>query len=465
MYGAILGDMIGAPYEFDRGTKTKDFPLFTNRSQFTDDTVMTIAVAEALMEKKDGTVLEVKELLIRSMQKWGRRYPNSGYGGRFAVWLQSEEPKPYDSYGNGSAMRVSSAGWLYDTLDKTREMARCTSEVTHNHPEGVKGAEATASAIFLARTGCCKEEIKDYVIREFDYDLSRTCDEIRPTYHHVESCQQTVPEAITAFMEGNDFEDVIRTAVSLGGDCDTLTCIAGSIAEAFYGVPVLYQAECKNRLPADMLEVLDRFDAVRGNPRQPLDTPLAEHDRADKPDNRICFDVGDITRLEVDAIVNATNTSLLGSGGVDGAIHRAAGPSLAEECMRLKGCKVGEAKITAGWQLKAKHVIHTVGPRYEENNASCAKLLYACYQNSLDLAKQYGLNSIAFPAISTGVLGYPKQEAAEIALHAVSDWLSANSDYGMAVIMSCHSREMLQCYQNVKDFLTAKERRDFCDAV
>ena len=156
-------------------------------------------------------------------------------------------------------MRVSSAGWLYDSLEQTRKAARWTAEVSHNHSEGIKGAEATASAIFLARTGSSKGEIRDYIISEFCYDLSRTCDEIRPEYFHIEICQKTVPEAITAFLEGEDFEDVIRTAVSLGGDCDTLTCIAGSIAEAFYGVPEELKIECRNRLPEDMLEVLDRF--------------------------------------------------------------------------------------------------------------------------------------------------------------------------------------------------------------
>ncbi len=157
-------------------------------------------------------------------------------------------------------MRVSPAGWLYDSLEETRRYARLTAEVTHNHQEGIKGAEATASAIFLARNGVSKEDIREYIVSEFHYDLSRTCDEIRPTYHHVESCQETVPEAITAFLEGEDFEDVIRTAVSLGGDCDTLTCIAGSIAEAFYGVPEELKAECRSRLAEDMLEVLDAFD-------------------------------------------------------------------------------------------------------------------------------------------------------------------------------------------------------------
>lgn len=262
MYGAILGDMIGAPYEFDRGNKSKEFPLFRKRSHFTDDTVMTIAVADALLGAKDKEPEEICAEVVRSMQKWGRKYPDAGYGGRFYWWLKENDPQPYGSWGNGSAMRVSSAGWLFDTLEETRKAARLTAEVTHNHSEGIKGAEAAAAAIFLARTGSTKEGIRAYIVHEFGYDLSRTCDEIRPGYHHVESCQETVPEAITAFLEGNDFEDVIRTAVSLGGDCDTLTCIAGGIAEAFYGVPEEMKAECRRRLPEDMREVLERFSEV-----------------------------------------------------------------------------------------------------------------------------------------------------------------------------------------------------------
>ena len=168
---------------------------------------------------------------------------------------------PYNSWGNGSAMRVSAVAWLYNDLETVRHMARLSAEVTHNHPEGIKGAEATASAIFLARTGYTKDRIRQYIENEFSYALNRTCDEIRPTYHHVESCMETVPEAITAFLEGDSFEDVIRTAVSLGGDCDTLTCIAGSIAEAFYGVSDDLKKECMSRLPQDLLEVLIRFDS------------------------------------------------------------------------------------------------------------------------------------------------------------------------------------------------------------
>lgn len=263
LYGAILGDIIGSPYEFDRGDKTKDFPLFLERSEFTDDTVMTIAVAEALMKAgKDADIDTIRYHVIRSMQSWGCRYPRAGYGIRFSRWLADKDPKAYGSYGNGSAMRVSAAGWLYDSLERTLEVARATAEVTHNHVEGAKGAEATAAAIYLARTGSTKAEIKRYICDEFRYDLSRTCDEIRPGYHHVESCQETVPEAITAFLEGNSFEDVIRTAVSLGGDCDTLTAIAGSIAEAFYGVPENLKEACRNRLPEEMLDVLGEFEQL-----------------------------------------------------------------------------------------------------------------------------------------------------------------------------------------------------------
>ena len=250
-----MGDMIGAPYEFDQGDKTKEFPLFNEESDFTDDSVMTVAVGEALLKTLGGTDDEIREALVKSMQKWGRRFPVAGYGANFIYWIHTDDPLPYNSCGNGSAMRVSPAGWLGKTLDEVLRLARLSAEVSHNHPEGIKGAQAVASVIFLARAGKSKEEIRDHVVRVFHYDLSRTCDEIRPTYHHVELCQQTVPEAITAFLEGESFEDVIRTAVSLGGDCDTLACIAGSMAEAFYGIPPELLAECRDRLPENMLAV------------------------------------------------------------------------------------------------------------------------------------------------------------------------------------------------------------------
>ena len=270
MYGAILGDMIGAPYEFDQGDKTKDFELFDPREavRYTDDSAMSLAIAKAIMTVgKDADELAMKAEFVAEMQDIGKKHAQGEYGGRFAGWLNSANPQPYGSFGNGSAMRVSSVGWFFDTLERTREVARWSAEVTHNHPEGIKGAESVAAAIYLARHGASKQEIKKYVVDHFGYDLSRTCDEIRPTYHHVESCQETVPEAFTAFFEGKDFEDVIRTAVSLGGDCDTLTCIAGGIAEAFYGVPDEFKRECEKRLPEVFLRILDDFKAAVGYER------------------------------------------------------------------------------------------------------------------------------------------------------------------------------------------------------
>ena len=261
MYGAILGDIIGSPYEFDMGDKRKDFPLFSTDCTYTDDTVMTIAVADAFLDAQPNADDEwIKNRLVKGMHRFGKLYPHAGYGGMFRRWLKWDNPQPYNSYGNGSAMRVSSVAWLYNDLETVRKMARLSAEVSHNHPEGIKGAEATATAIFMGRTGHSKVEIKAYIEDNFGYDLNRTCDEIRPNYYHKESCQKTVPEAIVAFLEGKSFEDVIRNAVSLGGDCDTLTCIAGSIAEGFYGVPDELKQECCDRLPEKLRSVLDMFN-------------------------------------------------------------------------------------------------------------------------------------------------------------------------------------------------------------
>ena len=260
MIGAIIGDIVGSRYEFDMSPKTKEFPLFSRECMFTDDTVMTVAVADALLGlDRNADEKATKDALILSLKKWGRRFPNAGYGSTFYAWMRSEISEPYNSWGNGSAMRVSSAGWLYDTLDRTREVARWTAEITHNHPEGIKGAECVAAVIFLARNGTDKASIKEYVINNFGYDLSKTCDEIRPDYHFDVSCQGTVPVAITAFLEGKDFEDVLRTAVSLGGDCDTLTDIACAMAEGCYEIPEHIEQEAVKRLHKAMVMVIDSF--------------------------------------------------------------------------------------------------------------------------------------------------------------------------------------------------------------
>ena len=261
MYGAILGDIVGSPYEFDcNNYKAKDFPLFSRRSDFTDDTVMTLAVAKALLSTRGQDDAAIKAALVREMQQLGRAYPDRGYGTHFGGWLYEDDPQPYQSYGNGSAMRVSSAAWLAKDMAETLRLARLTAEVTHDHPEGIKGAQAVAAAIFLARTGHDKAEIKAYVEREFGYDLSRSCDEIRPTYHHVESCQETVPQAITAFLESCDFEDALRTAVSLGGDSDTIADMAGAIAEAYYGVDREMKDIALSYLDQDLLDIAEEFE-------------------------------------------------------------------------------------------------------------------------------------------------------------------------------------------------------------
>jgi len=266
MYGAILGDIIGSRFEFDRGGKTKEFKLFTEQDSFTDDTAMTIAVGEGLMNAgKYAGVEEIKASVIESMQYWGHKYPDAGYGGRFWGWLFcGRNPKPYGSYGNGSAMRVSAVGWLYDSLERTREVARATAEVTHNHPEGIKGAECTATVMYMGRTGCTKDEILAYITNEFGYDISETLDQMRMRHEHVESCQDSLPKALRSFFDGDSYEDVVRNAVSLGGDTDTLAAIAGAMAEAFYGMPILIMAEGKTYIPEDMQDVLDRFDAILG---------------------------------------------------------------------------------------------------------------------------------------------------------------------------------------------------------
>ena len=260
MLGAIVGDMVGSPYEFAHtAIKTTDFELFTDQSRFTDDTVMTVAVAEALLSDPPIEAA-AKGALTAAMRGWAADYPDAGYGAGFRHWLQAPNPEPYGSYGNGSAMRVSAAGWLYPTLEQTEHWAAITAAVTHNHPEGIKGAEATAAAIFLARTGAPNRQIKDYLTQRFGYDLSRPLDQIRPDYHRVESCQETVPQAITAFLEAPSFEEAVRLAVSLGGDADTLAAIAGSMAQGRFGVPEPIRRQATARLTSAILQVLDSFE-------------------------------------------------------------------------------------------------------------------------------------------------------------------------------------------------------------
>ena len=254
--GAICGDVMGSVYEF-HSVKTKDFELFPYGSTFTDDTVMTIAIATWLVKDKTS-----KEVLIDELKYWGRKYPNSGYGRMFMNWVHQDNPEPYESWANGSAMRVSPCAWVGNSLDEVRELAYTSAVVTHNHPEGIKGALATADAIYLARTGSGKDEIRSHVESEYGYDLSRTVDEIRPTYTFDVSCAGSVPESIICFLEADDFEDTIRNAVSLGGDADTQAAIAGSIASAYWDVPEDIVEESLMWLDGDLLDAFLDFEEM-----------------------------------------------------------------------------------------------------------------------------------------------------------------------------------------------------------
>ncbi len=254
MRGAIIGDIVGS--RFERGNwKGKSFTLFTHDSRYTDDTVMTIAVADWLVNERD---------LVDALRYWGRKYPLAGYGGNFKLWLSGIKQGPYGSWGNGSAMRVSPVGWAARTLEECLDLAEKSAAVTHDHPEGIKGAQAIAGSVFLARTGGSKADIKDWVQTEIKYDLEWRLEDIRPEYTFDVSCQGSVPEAIIAFLESQDLEDAIRNAISIGGDTDTLACMAGSIAEAYYHrqEPVARQLldEMYRRLPGAVKGIMKQFD-------------------------------------------------------------------------------------------------------------------------------------------------------------------------------------------------------------
>jgi ADP-ribosylglycohydrolase len=249
MIGAIAGDIIGSVYEWEN-IKTKQFELFSPDCFFTDDTILSVALAESILTGANYASL---------MRSYYRRYPDAAYGARFRGWAQSHEAQPYNSWGNGAAMRISPVGFAFDTLDEVLVQATKYTAVTHNHPEGIKGAQSVAAAIFLARAGNTKDDIRRYTVANFNYDLSRSVDEIRPAYEFDESCQGTVPEAIVCFLESTDFEDAIRNAISLGGDSDTLACIAGGIAQAFYGVPASIADRAMSILDEDLRSVTTRF--------------------------------------------------------------------------------------------------------------------------------------------------------------------------------------------------------------
>ncbi len=251
MLGAIAGDIIGSVFENDP-IKSTAFPLFSKYSHFTDDSVLTVAIAHAVLNQLD---------YVSSLKDFARKFPNAGYGLSFYRWMQSSDTQPYNSWGNGSAMRVSPVGFAFDSEDRVISEAQKSAAVTHNHPEGIKGAQAIALAIYLARHGAGKAQIRRTITERFGYDLKRSLDEIRPTYDFDVSCQGSVPESLLAFFESNDYEDAVRKAISLGGDTDTMACIAGGIAQAFYRkIPSTIVEEARLRLPAEFLSIIDEFN-------------------------------------------------------------------------------------------------------------------------------------------------------------------------------------------------------------
>ena len=251
MLGAIIGDIVGSVYE-GNPVKTTEFPLFGLKSGYTDDTVLTIAVANSILDGVDYKT---------SLRRFGKKY-TAGYGANFYDWLYSFDSSPYNSWGNGSAMRVSPVGFAFGSIKEVMDEAKKSAEVTHNHPDGIKGAQATALAIYLARMGESKERIKHEIIQRFAYDLNRTLNEIRPAYYFRISCQESVPESILAFIESESFEGAVRNAISLGGDADTMACIAGGIAHAFYKeIPEDIVLEAKSRLPEEFIEIIEKFNS------------------------------------------------------------------------------------------------------------------------------------------------------------------------------------------------------------
>lgn len=257
MIGAIIGDVVGSRYEWNNH-RSKDFDLLTHKCFFTDDSVMSLAVCDALMHSKPDHS-DLSEQAVHYMQTVGRSYPHCGYGGSFQRWMYSDNPKPYNSYGNGAAMRVSGCGYVGKTIDEVKQLSKAVTEVTHNHPEGLKGAEATAVAVFLAQSGKSMIEIQDYIIEKY-YPLSFTLDEIRESYRFNETSQDTVPQAFEAFFESTSFEDAIRNAISIGGDSDTLAAITGSVAEAYYGVPTDIRKHALTFLDERLLKILLEFE-------------------------------------------------------------------------------------------------------------------------------------------------------------------------------------------------------------
>ncbi len=394
MLGAIIGDIVGSVYEFNNH-RAKDFDSFFHpKSFFTDDTICTAAVADALVRHVDPAI---------ALREWGRRYwENGGWGMRFAQWLGSDDEGPYNSYGNGAGMRVSPAGFLARTLDEAIRLSDHVTEVTHNHPEGMKGAAATAAAIFMARSGRSAALIRKDIADIFGYDLSKSVDEIRPTYRYNERSQDTVPQALTCALEATDFEDAIRNAISIGGDSDTIAAIAGGVAEAMFGIPEGIARTAWQKLPEDVQAIMTELYSTAENRNQHPEVA-----------NITVVEGNILHQTDCDGLVNSANKNLRAGSGVCGAIHSAAGPELEDVSSQLAPLPLGGAVATPGFRLAQRRVIHTRGPKYL-HDLEPARHLAMAMTNTLLVADREKLSRIAVPAISMGVYAYPPKEAVPI---------------------------------------------------
>lgn len=431
MLGAIIGDIAGSVYEFNNH-RAKDFePFFHSRCFFTDDTVCTVAVAESLTRHIDPAV---------ALRDWGRRYwHNGGWGMRFARWLGSDDEGPYNSFGNGSGMRVSPAGYLARSIDEAIRLSDHVTAVTHNHPEGMKAAAATSTAIYLARTGMVASRVRRNIADMFGYDLSKSVDGIRQGYRYTERAQDTIPQALTCALEAADFEDAIRNAISIGGDSDTIAAIAGGLAEALFGIPENLARLARLKLPEEMLAVLDHLYEVgeqRARHAEPAAITLTEGSILDQ--------------LDCDGLVNSANENLRAGSGVCGAIHRGAGPELEACSHQLAPLRLGEAVATPGFRLPQRTVIHVRGPRYLLEPDPATHLVRAMV-NALRIADREKLSRVAVPAISMGVYAYPPEEAIPLLVDAARQMLPRLHylreirfvviDRQLYDLFSCHVRE------------------------
>lgn len=427
MLGAIIGDIVGSVYEFNN-YRAKDFdPFFHPECFFTDDSVCTAAVAESLTRHIDPAV---------SLREWGRRYwENGGWGMRFAQWLGSDDEGPYNSFGNGAGMRVSPAGFLARSLDEALWLSDRVTEVTHNHSEGMKGARATAAAIFLARAGLAAPKIRQEIVELFGYDLSQSVDEIRPVYRYNERAQDTVPQALTCALEADSFEDAIRNSISIGGDSDTIAAIAGGVAEALFGIPERMARLAWLKLPEDIQAVLTDLYAT------------AEHRSKHPEPPRITIVEGSILdQLDCDGLVNSANENLRAGSGVCGVIHAAAGPELEAHSHKLAPLSVGAAISTPGFRLPQRMVIHTRGPKYLFDPEP-AKCLALAMTNTLRVADREKLTRIAVPAISMGVYAYPHEEAVPILVEAAKRMLP-RLHYVQEIRFVVVQRDLHKIFQN-----------------